>query len=192
MARPLGDASFPSSWPATEPRAAMLPAAETNRPAAASLILAGSAILLYLASGLIMAPHQAELYEFRKAAEQKTSVVEAAQRLLEAHGGTLPAWLVGAVAMQLSAVAILVASVICGILGLRRAYHRGMAVTGLVLSGSSFLILLCVNVAGLVAFGAVAVSTPVGFRGNSNAVGACAAAVVDTERSDATFRHGRV
>lgn len=153
VARPLPDAT-PQAPPATHGYPSPDTHAERNTPAVAALILSGVAILFFMSAAAVLGAHAEQLAEFRKAMEEGTGMMKAVNKLLEENQGMMPGWMLAVGMLEFAAFGALIASVVFGILGLRRPWRRGFAVTGLVVSGG-FLIFFCFNAFGGIAAGLI-------------------------------------
>lgn len=106
-----------------------------NRVAVAAFILACGVFVFLVAAMLLVGPHRLELEELNRYVEESKSLFEASNRFMANYKGVLPSWMVGVVLFQLAALGSGVASVVCGIIGLRRVKQRGFAVAALLICG---------------------------------------------------------
>ncbi len=84
--------------------------------------------------------------EIHKLQAQDKSLQQAMFEYLNARGGQPPGWVLAVSLLYFTAAASCVASIVCGILGLRYAGRRPLAATALVISGTA-LIYFCVGFA---------------------------------------------
>jgi hypothetical protein len=126
----------------------------TNRAAVAAIILAGLQILCLVGMQFIFASHRLEFEEFQKTFEQKSlpEVLEAQNRYVAAQGG-VPRWMVATQLMGLLMLGGWVGALVCGIIGVRRAARRGMAVTALLISSVVAMVICAGFVQLATAFG---------------------------------------
>ncbi|MEK6676211.1 MAG: hypothetical protein AABZ47_11235 [Planctomycetota bacterium] len=134
----LRDAAFPITTP--------LVSVEANRIAVVALVLACMAAGFALLAMIVLSPHALELTEMQKSSADAPSQLEFAKRVMEKHGGVFPAWMIVSSLLYCAALAVCIAAIICGIIGVRRIQRRGMAIAALIVSGGMVLF-ACGNVA---------------------------------------------
>jgi hypothetical protein len=131
--------------------AAVHPPTESTNPCALiALILAAVVVGLLGVGTMIAAPHALEMQQIAKDLEQAEkesgSTTQAILQYAQSHGGTLPTWMFLLGMIQMVAMALCVASIVCAIVGLGHLRRRGMAVAALAICGG-ITIYLCAGVA---------------------------------------------
>lgn len=122
-----------------------------NRIALVALGLAGVLMAFMVFASALVSSHRLEIESLRDRVEelQKNGVAPwaAAQRasseLYEDYGGMPPTWMIGLSVLYLGAGMVWVATLVCGLVGLRRANRRGMAIAALVVVGLTPVLLCC-------------------------------------------------
>ena len=136
MASPLA-VNVPAPAPAPAPYHAVSSTNDRNRIALVALILACCSIGLLLVSQLILASHRLELEEFQEAmrgAKSLTESLEAQTAFFDSHPDAL-SWLIPAMILVIASGLTAVASVVCGVVGMRRPRRRRLAAAALAISG---------------------------------------------------------
>lgn len=137
-ATPVAPAGEVSAYPPV-PEASQHP----NRIAAVALVLACAAIVMLMASRIILAANAAEMQPLLEAIESAqgfNEVMAAQQKFYDAHGGP-PAWLMGCSLLVIGSLLTALAGIVCGIIGLRHPRRRTMA--GISLIVSAIIPILC-------------------------------------------------
>ncbi len=141
-----GDAGRGFPFPSAE--RSMAPS--NNVLAVVAFALAVGVLGLLAAGTMVMSRHSLELEqldeELRRLESDSGSRWQAFNEFVNAQGGQVPKWMMASALLHLSAMACSVGAIICGILGLRHAHRRSLAVAALVICGSVMLF-FCANVA---------------------------------------------
>jgi hypothetical protein len=141
-ASPIGAGAFPPPPPVS-----------SNPFAVAAFALACLVLALMVSSYALASAHSLELEQFAKdiqeAQKQDGSSWGAMTRYAERHNGKIPPWFVAMGLMQMAAILTSLGSVICGIIGLRIAHRRGLAISALCISGGAFIFLCAGLVLGM-------------------------------------------
>ena len=136
MASPLSGAGRPGSVPARR-----------NGVAIAGLVLACMSFACVLGASALLRPHMDELSPVLEAimSAYRDGRGDEAQRLqldfMTKYGQT--GWLGGASMLMLLSIPCWLAGIVCGLLGLRRAGRRSIAVAALVVSGLLPVVMCC-------------------------------------------------
>ena len=111
----------------------------SNVVALVALILAMIVIALIGLGTMIAAPHALEMKqiarELEEAQDSAGSATKAIIQYAQSHGGDLPTWMFMLGMIHIVTMAISVAAIVCGIVGLRHARRRRMAVAALAICG---------------------------------------------------------
>ena len=124
------------------PMASVVPdrvaAVETPRNVIAkvALALAGGLVALLVAVGLILAPHQQELADYTNALFEAEGLAEMSRVPPEFFEAGFPGWYVAAAVLEITGGLVWIATLVCAIIGVRRAAHRRWAVAALVSAGA--------------------------------------------------------
>lgn len=148
---PLVALPMSASLPPGAPTAAGPPVLvrSANPLAGWALGLAGAAVVLYVATNVILAPHILELAgPDGSMRDAQRAVSEQMQR------GEAPRWMLTAAAGMCLVLALWVAGVVCGLIALRRPTGRGLAIASLAISGVMML-LFCAGLGTALAGGAI-------------------------------------
>lgn len=140
QARPMGMAPAfgPVEHALTMPPA--IPAGGGNAIALWALVLSLSSLACLLVGNMIFLMHWDEVEPLLRMSEEGKTFREINQAMIDQYAGRFPGWLVGAVLVFLAGLAIWVAGVVCGVIGVRRRLRRKFAVAALVVSGVVLLI----------------------------------------------------
>ncbi len=115
------------------------PGESSNVVALVAIILAMVVIALIGLGTMIAAPHALEMEqiarELEKAEDSAGSATKAIIQYAQSRGGDLPTWMFMLGMIQMVTLATSVAAIVCGIIGLRHARRRRMAVAALAICG---------------------------------------------------------
>ena len=127
--------------------------ATSNPTALAAFVLACLMVVLFVLAAAVVSAHSLDFEQLQKDLQQQPGAESGSQfraimEYMNAHGGRFPGWFVAVGLLQVSAMAACVAAIVCGLLALRRAARRPLAVIALVSFGCVVL-LFCVNLAAV-------------------------------------------
>ena len=74
---------------------------------------------------------------------QLREAVESLNDYIAARDGEIPSWMFSLIGAQLGAGVAWIASVICGVLGMRVAYRRSWAIAALIMAGLAPVVFCC-------------------------------------------------
>jgi len=140
MATPL--AGPPALAVAAPPVGAWPRRTDSNTVALAAFILACGVIACSSLAAVVFASHRIAFEEMMRTVSQSSSYLEGMRRAMEPYKGVAPAWMMLAGLFEMCALGSWLASLICGIFGVRRPQRRGLAIAALVICGS-FILLMC-------------------------------------------------
>ncbi len=130
----------PASYPPSGP--------DTNRIAVVALVLACLVLVLLGLGVTVAASHSLEFTQLQEeleaSREGSASQVEVFTKFIDAHGGVPPGWMIAMGLLELGAMGASIAAIICGVLGLRRAHRRPLAVAALVICGG-IIVVFCAS-----------------------------------------------
>ena len=106
----------------------------SNSAAVWAIVLTCSALSCGLTAVVVLAPHLDELRPFIEMSESGKSFSEVNRAFVEQLEGAMPLWLLVSSLLALAAMGLWVVGLICGIVAVRRAPRRGLAIASLVLS----------------------------------------------------------
>ena len=143
LATPLGPTE-PIPGAAKAPQAdEVAPAPSRNRAAVAALVAASTLLLLLVVYVSILSAHQLEIEEAMGNPTQLREAVESLNDYIAARDGEIPSWMFSLIGAQLGAGVAWIASVICGVLGMRVAYRRSWAIAALIMAGLAPVVFCC-------------------------------------------------
>jgi len=142
------DALSSAPPPTDRPAVAM---AESNRLAVVAVILAAVMLFTLIAMKWVIGNHIGEIEALGErwqalVAEGKGFMLAwqtVQMELLEANNGTIPTWLMVVGVLEVVAAMTWLAALVCGILAVRKPWHRRYAVASLVVCGISPVIFCC-------------------------------------------------
>jgi len=108
----------------------------SNRVAVAALVLGITTLAMFYGARTILVAHSLQLQELMKAAQSSSSFaqnMEAQQKFFEQYPDA-PQWLAPAGLLGMGSLLTWVATLVCGIIGIRRPVRRGMASSALVIA----------------------------------------------------------
>jgi len=110
-----------------------------------SLVLASVMLLLGASLVLLAAAHRADFQGIfgDLSTSKPDEMMQSYADYLKSHGGRPPGWLMALVGLFVMMGICWVATVICGILGVRWAKRRGVAVAALVVAGLTSFVFCC-------------------------------------------------
>lgn len=120
---------------------------QRNRVAMVSLVLTGLFIFMQIVGAMIVSPHNIEFIDLLEKYQASDQSADAQMKIfndfVSHYGGEMPGWFIACLLIQLSAIPIFLAAMICAIIGIRRAHRRSLATTSLVIcSGIIFMVVL--------------------------------------------------
>ncbi len=139
----LGDLStIPTATPVgfagAVPPAPYAYAPSSNPLAVVALVLASVTVGLFLTSAVIGSRHSLEFAEIQRemtASDKDASPMKAAMEYTRKHGGTLPGWLMAISFLSFGGMVTCVSGLICGLIALRHAARRALAIISVVACG---------------------------------------------------------
>ncbi len=136
----LSDHAAPSAYRAAR--------GSSNPLAVIAFALACGVLVLLFAINAVAAGHSMELEQFQKDLTRSgtglSSQLEAMNKFVQERGGTFPAWFIALALLEFTALATCLAAIVCGILALRRAARRPLAIAALAICGL-FLMVSCLG-----------------------------------------------
>ena len=122
------------------------PVPKRNTVAVVSLMLTGLFIFLQIVGAMIVSPHSIEIINMQEKYQASDQSTDAQMRILNDfishYGGEMPGWFIAYFLIQLTAIPVFLAAMICAIIGIRRTHRRSMATTSLVICSGIFFIIL--------------------------------------------------
>lgn len=143
----LGDiptASTLSGAPVSS-RGGGVPSPPTNLLAVIAFVFILGSVALLLSTELILRPHIPELQPLIEAAQKAESLeamIRVQNEFYRKQGG-VPPWLTAAVVMMFGGSVAWISAVVCGLIALRRATRRKLAVAALLIAGVMPVVLCC-------------------------------------------------
>ncbi len=124
---------------------------QTNHIAVVAVMLAVILILCVACQLVLYQTHGAEIEDFvnkvTALVEQGAGMLEATQEVLqldaETGTGTIPDWMVAINLVNALSLAVWIATVVCALVGMRRAAKRPLAITAIVIAGVAPVIFCC-------------------------------------------------
>lgn len=137
----------------SHPATTDLPIAKRNTVAVVSLALTGLFIFLQIVGAMIVSPHSIEIIDMQEkyqASDQSTDAqMKIVNDFVSHYGGKMPGWFIAYLLIQLSAIPIFLAAMICAIIGIRRTHRRSLATTSLVICSGIFFIIVVSSIVSL-------------------------------------------
>ena len=125
-------------------------AASPNHIATVALVLVLLSAVLLVAWDAILSQHHAELEPLMNAVTDGfAGIMKAQADFIEANGGELPGWYIGAAVLQTVSGLLWIAAVVCGVIGVRRVRRRRLAIMTLVTAGVMAVYVCCGGLGGL-------------------------------------------
>ena len=161
-ATPLGPSEASWDGPSVPVFGQQPPApAQSNRLAVVALILACSLPVQLAVFMAVLTAHEGELQRIQSAVEQRqqqgespfAAQFEAWQEFLDERGGIPPSWMILSAMVEFVGAATWIATIVCGIIAVRRPQRRRLAVVALVIAVVLMIFFCCGGVftLGLVA-----------------------------------------
>ena len=124
---------------------------QRNAMAVAAAVLASCLVGLMLAITLVLTPHAEEMEEFQQALSSAggfAEMVKAQAEFYESRGG-VPSWMIAVGALEGAMVLVWIATLVCGIIAVRRPHRHALSVAALVVAGLTPLMFCCGGLVGL-------------------------------------------
>lgn len=153
---------IPTAFPLTPPEAAVPPplappypapplAGHPNGIALVALGLAFCVLASLLIAGAVAARHRLEFESLQEQVlelqEEGMGFIAATQQasadFYESHGGMPPGWMMALVFLELGGGLAWIATIVCGVIAVRRPRRRGFAVASLVIAGLVPIVFCC-------------------------------------------------
>lgn len=153
MASALADQWPPPANPSDAVATSAARSVHPNQIAIVAFSLACTMIVLITAAAFVAAPHRLEMESLldrvaalqEEGAEPWSARMQASTEFGESYGGGPPGWMIAFVLFYVAAGLAWMATIVCGLIGIRRVLRRRMAITALVMAGA-IPILLCFGV----------------------------------------------
>ncbi|MFQ5494127.1 MAG: hypothetical protein ACE5EX_01995 [Phycisphaerae bacterium] len=145
-ASPVAPEASPPSDSAWTGGDTIMSAPPRNTIATVALGLALGTVLLITISAQLMSAHRLEMEEMQEQMAQSESWGEqmrAMSEYYESSGGQPPAWMIGLSVLLFATCLTWAASLVCGIIGLRRPFRRGRAVAAVAIAGLLPVLFCC-------------------------------------------------
>ena len=142
-ASPLGHADVTLADFALPQQSAELPALPSNQLAKVAFGLACAVLVFVCLYGVLGSIHRLELEPLLQPDRTFAEQMEAFQDYAASRGGNLPAWLVGMSLLSFSAGLAWLATLVCGIISVRRPVNRSWAVAALIIAGLMPVVFCC-------------------------------------------------
>ena len=158
-ATPLGPSQVPDGGPSVAAFGQPPPVwAPTNRLAVVALIVACSLPVQLAVFMAVVAAHEEELQTIQSVVEERQQQGEspfaaqfaAWQEFLDERGGIPPSWMILSAMVEFVGAAAWIATIVCGIIAVRRRQRRPLAVAALVIAGVFMIFFCCGGVFNLV------------------------------------------
>ncbi len=127
------------------PGSVAAPVYDANRLALVAAVLAAALVTFAICFQWIAVTHRLELEEFTQSmtkAGDFAGMFKAQQEFYEAQGG-IPPWIMALAVVEVGGALTWIATIVCGVIAVRRPRRRGLAVSALVVAGLFPIVLCC-------------------------------------------------
>ena len=118
-------------------------ASSPNRVAVVAFGLACGLVLLTCLYLMVFSAHRLELEDLARPEQTFAENLQAFNEYVDQQGGRVPGWMVAMAVLPLSAVLVWIATLVCGMVGVRRAPRRAWALAALVIAGMVSVFFCC-------------------------------------------------
>ncbi|MEE9255236.1 MAG: hypothetical protein V3U43_09890, partial [Pseudomonadales bacterium] len=122
-----------------------------NKIAVASLVLSCAVVFQLILAGVIGEPHRLEMESLQERVDLLqgegmspfAAAHQASLELYEDHGGAPPGWMIVCAMLYIGGGVAWIATIVCGLIAVRRPQRRRLAVTALIVAGLVPIVLCC-------------------------------------------------
>lgn len=143
MASPLGDELQPAAYPHNNMATSAERAAHPNQIALVAFSLACAMFFFIMMAGFVATAHRLEIESLmdrvieleREGTSDWSAKTQASAEFAESYGGGPPGWMIALVLLYIATGLTWMATIVCGLIGIRRVLRRRMALAALVMAG---------------------------------------------------------